>query len=206
MGEWVQMSGLKKGTDARACGRGVTATRWLKAWVAAVVFMAVLAMVDLLACGAACVFYPVRFYDEVTAASTEFGVEKTLIFAVINTESHFNARAKSGAGAMGLMQIMPKTGEYIAGKLGVKFDENDLFDPQTNIRFGAFYLKYLLNKFGDTDTALACYNAGEGNARAWFDDTNTIDIAQISFSETVHYIDKVNAAQKAYRARLRFLG
>ncbi len=179
-------------------------TKWLKVWVVAVVFMAILAMADLLVCGAACVFYPVRFYDEVAAASTEFGVEKALIFAVVNTESHFNARAKSGAGAMGLMQIMPKTGEYIAGKLGVEFDENDLFDPHTNIRFGAFYLKYLLNKFGDTDTALACYNAGEGNARAWFDDTNTVDIAQISFSETVHYIDKVNAAQKAYRARLRF--
>lgn len=99
---------VKKGMDARVCGRGVTATRWLKAWVVAVVFMAVLAMVDLLACGAACVFYPVRFYDEVTAASSEFGIENTLIFAVINTESHFNARAKSGAGAMGLMQIMPK--------------------------------------------------------------------------------------------------
>ena len=87
-----------------------------------------------------------------------------------------------------------------------EFDENDLFDPHTNIRFGTFYLKYLLDKFGDTDTALACYNAGEGNARAWFDNTNTIDIAQISFSETVHYIDKVNTAQKAYRARLRFVG
>lgn len=84
-----------------------------------------------------------------------------LIFAVIRTESNFRERAESGAGAKGLMQITDRTAEYIASSRGI--EAYDLFCAEDNLDFGCWYLRYLFDRFPDERTALAAYNAGEGD-------------------------------------------
>ncbi|UQZ90962.1 transglycosylase [Deltaproteobacteria bacterium Smac51] len=93
--------------------------------------------------------------DMIKAVSVEFGLDPSLVAAVIKVESNFNVAAVSPAGAQGLMQIMPETGQY----LGL----DDPFDPEANIRAGARYLKEQLEAFSSVEMALAAYNAGPGN-------------------------------------------
>jgi soluble lytic murein transglycosylase len=144
--------------------------------------------------------YPVKFKDEVRAAAAAFSVQENVVFAVIKIESGFNKDAVSSRGAVGLMQIMPSTGEYIYGKIykntGV-FDGDMLFEPRANILFGTYYIRYLSDKFdGDPLWALAAYNAGEGNAAAWRNSGITVD--EIPFKETREYIKKFQRAYKKY--------
>jgi len=114
---------------------------------------------------------------------------------VIWTESKFDERAVSQKGAMGLMQIMPATGEWLAGKIGEDFNEERLFCPEFNIRLGVFYLRYLLDKFECEERALAAYNAGEGNVRKWED-------GEIRFRETRDFVRRVRISRKIYSIRL----
>ena len=77
-----------------------------------------------------------------------------------------------------------------------------LYDPETNIRYGSFYLKYLFNKFPDLDTVLACYNAGEGNVSLWINEYGIVDYQLISFKETANYINKVKNNLKIYQSKI----
>jgi len=95
---------------------------------------------------------------------------------------------------MGLMQIMPATGGWIAEKIGVDgFTEDKLNSPETNIRLGVWYLRYLIDRFGDVDTALAAYNAGPGNVERWGGD------ARMMFPETAEYVRRVKEGERVYR-------
>ncbi|MDR2091187.1 MAG: lytic transglycosylase domain-containing protein [Clostridiales bacterium] len=147
------------------------------------------------------VFYPVKFKEEVLSAASAFSVDEKVIFAVIKTESGFKSGAVSGKGAVGLMQIMPSTGEYLYNKLyknaEKKFEREMLFRADLNIELGTYYIKYLLDRFdGELDWALAAYNAGEGNAAAWRG--AGISIGGLPYKETREYIVKFKRAYKKY--------
>lgn len=127
--------------------------------------------------------------------SQEYGVEKELVAAVIKAESGFNSDAQSHADAKGLMQITTDTGEWIANRLGEDYDDENLYDPETNIRFGVYYLDYLINYYKSVDYAIMAYNAGFGNVDLWIKEeilTGDIkDYDNIPFAETKNYVNRV---------------
>jgi soluble lytic murein transglycosylase len=122
---------------------------------------------------------------------------------VIEQESKFDANAKSSAGAIGLMQLQPATAKGIAVRTGgSKFVLSDLYNPEINVRYGAWYLHHLLAKYGDERLALAAYNAGQKNVDDW-----RADGGGIQFPETRAYVDKVEHLKTIYRrAYARELG
>jgi len=135
--------------------------------------------------------YPLEYQDSIKKYSEQWGVTPNLICAVIYTESHFNPQATSGVGAQGLMQIMPPTGRSIAEELGEPF--GNLYDPDTNIRYGTWYLKGLLEKYGgDTDAATAAYNAGVPRVDRFREGQGSLPY------ETTFFIQKVRSAESMY--------
>ena len=108
--------------------------------------------------------YPLKYNDYVTKASYEYNVEPGLIYGIIRTESGFNEEAESRVGAIGLMQIMPDTFEWLQTHIGDNYiNMDDLSDPETNIMYGTYFISYLLNKYGSEREAICAYNAGMGN-------------------------------------------
>ena len=105
--------------------------------------------------------YPIKYSGLVSEYSEKYDLDPYLVTAVINVESNFKPDAVSHANARGLMQISVKTGKWAAGKLGMKnYASDDLFEPETNIKIGCWYLSSLYGEFGDMDLALAAYNGG----------------------------------------------
>ena len=149
-------------------------------------------------------YFPLKYEETVLEYSEEYGVDPALICGVIATESRFDADAKSEKGAMGLMQVMPETGEWIAGKIGIKdFSVEMLNEPAVNIEMGTWYLTYLADRFdGEADTVIAAYNAGHGNVEKWLKDAQYSEdgrtLSEIPFEETRNYVKKVNRAYEIY--------
>ncbi len=146
-----------------------------------------------------CLFYllfPLRYTGEISAAATEYGVEPALIAAVINAESGFNKNKISSKNAIGLMQLLPSTAEYVTDK------PCDLFNAAENIAVGTKYLAYLIDKFGDVNTALFAYNAGEGNVTRWLNEQQVKELTSCPFAETNAYVAKVQKSVKFYRGRI----
>lgn len=147
-------------------------------------------------------FYPMKYTEYVEKYSAVFGIEKELLYAVIKTESSFNPEAVSHADAVGLTQITPETFDWLKMKLGEENENLSLLDPETSIKYGAFFLSYLLDEFENTDTALAAYHAGRGRVNGWLDDKEISPdgkiLADIPVAETAHYVKKVNRALKIY--------
>lgn len=137
-----------------------------------------------------------KYEKEVTLAAEKFGVEKSLIFAVIRTESNFCATAKSEKGALGIMQIMPSTAAFVAEMLDIS--GYDLFSASDNITLGVKYLAYLSGKFKFEEAVLAAYNAGETNARKWLADGGESFSGDIPYKQTRKYIKKVKRRKKLY--------
>lgn len=148
--------------------------------------------------------YPRAFAEEVATAAAEFNLEPELLWAVMREESFYRPEIGSAAGAVGLMQVMPATGKDIATSLNTPFDTETLKVPAVNIRFGAYYLRAMLNRFeGDYDRALAAYNGGAGNVNNWLKSslmTEKKDFPSvITFYETREYISKVMNSYQTYR-------
>lgn len=144
--------------------------------------------------------YPLKFREEVFSACEDFSIDKALVFAVIKVESDFNKDAVSSKGAVGLMQIKPSTAEYIAQKTFTT--SYDLYSPKTNIRFGVWYLRYLILRFEDISVALCAYNAGEGNVSLWLKNREySLDgrtLNKIPYPETDAYLKKIEKSRKKY--------
>lgn len=132
----------------------------------------------------ACYRNPDEFEPIIQSLASEYGVDKSLVKAVIHAESGYNPNAVSSKGAQGLMQLMPKTAQ------GLKV--NNSFDPKDNIRGGIRYLRFLLDTFkGDVTLALAAYNAGLSRVSQYG--------GVPPYQETRNYISKVLAYQKSYQ-------
>jgi len=149
--------------------------------------------------------YPFPYQETVYRQAIENEIDPFLIAGVIRTESRFMPAARSPKGAIGLMQIMPETAIWVAGQLGFEnFDVSQLQDPETNIRFGTWYLALLHREFyGNETLALAAYNGGCGNVRQWMRQYNWTssfsDINQIPFRETREYVAKVQKSKQRYQ-------
>lgn len=137
------------------------------------------------------------YAEEIRKAASAVGLDHALTFGLIRQESRFWAEAVSSAGALGLMQVMPATGKWIAQQLGVKdYRPSQLTDINVSTGFGAFYLKNALNTQANSEVlASAAYNAGGGRARQWRDERRALEGAiyaeSIPFNETRDYVKKV---------------
>jgi soluble lytic murein transglycosylase len=150
------------------------------------------------------IWYPMRYSTIVRAHADNYDLNPALLAAVIEQESKFRSDAKSSAGAIGLMQLQPATAKGIALRTGgSKFVLSDLYDPELNVRYGAWYLHHLMQKYhGDERLALAAYNAGQLNVDRWRRAGEGIQ-----FPETRAYVDKVEHLKGIYRrAYARELG
>jgi peptidoglycan lytic transglycosylase len=138
--------------------------------------------------------YPLRYEAIVQGHARNYDLSPTLLAAVIYTESKFDASARSGAGAVGLMQLLPDTAKGIAIRTGGDhFVVDDLLDPEINVRYGAWYLRSLLDRYDDLRTALAAYHAGQGNVDNW-----RRRGVGIQFPETRAYVERVLDAERVY--------
>lgn len=147
-------------------------------------------------------FYPLLYEKEIIEYATKNNVSAAMVAAVIKNESHFVASAVSNSGAVGLMQIMPETAEWIAKEMGWQdFDKKLLSEPAANIRLGCWYLSELEHEFENEKAALAAYNAGRGQVKEWLDNGiwDGKDLNKIPFDETRRYVDNVLADKKKYK-------
>jgi soluble lytic murein transglycosylase len=146
---------------------------------------------------------PLRHDDIIRQQADDKDVDAALIAAVIYEESKFRDLT-SHAGARGLMQLTPQTADYIAEKSGgIAFEQGDLASPQINIAYGAWYLRYLRDKYEGHDlAAIAAYNAGEGTVDQWVVTAGGLELfdeGDIAFPETREYADGVMDHRAAYR-------
>jgi peptidoglycan lytic transglycosylase len=143
--------------------------------------------------------YPLRYSEYVRVHAREHGLDPALLAAVIYQESKFRASATSSSGAIGLMQLTPATAKGIAIRTGGHaFRTSDLYDPEINIRYGAWYLDNLFQKYGSERLVLAAYNAGQGNVDRW-----RAHGEPIQFPETVAYVQRVEKLQRIYASAWR---
>lgn len=140
--------------------------------------------------------YPMRYEAEIRQAAAEFSLDPAYVASVALAESSFDAEAVSSVGAIGLMQIMPSTGEWIAGKLDEAFDAQRLYEPSVNLRYGCWYLRFLLDRYdGDMRTASTAYHQGQGRVDEWLqnpeysEDGKTLSVISSSVTDT--YVNRI---------------
>ena len=152
--------------------------------------------------------YPFPYRSTVESYSSRWNVDKFLAVSVMKIESNFSEEAHSSSGAIGLMQLMPETAAWIAYQLGEAPEEaaddiKNLSDPETNIRYGTWYLAELKEEFKGNDVlTLAAYNAGCGNVRKWMEQNNWSDdfsdADKIPYAETRDYVKRVLHCREKY--------
>lgn len=137
--------------------------------------------------------------------SKEYGIDDSLVYSVIKVESKFNKKAISKRNAKGLMQISEITQNWAQEELGL--ENIDIFDPETNIKIGCWYLNKLFKEFNDLDLVITAYNGGSGNVSKWLkNDAYSIDgnkLHEIPFEETKNYLEKVKENYRVYKALYR---
>lgn len=145
--------------------------------------------------------HPQRFSEFVEKYAEEYKVPETICYAVIKCESGFDSTAVSSAGAIGLMQIMPDTFTYLCSRTGDNYEKGMLYDPETNVRYGIFYLSMLYDRFGVWETVFAAYNAGPSRVQGWIDDGKADEsghLTEIPIGQTAVYVERVTAAIEKY--------
>lgn len=152
-------------------------------------------------------FYPMKYKSEIENIASKYEVEPALIASVINVESSFKGERVSNKGAVGLMQLMPSTAEWVCGRLKIEYDKERLFETEYNINIGSYYLYYLLNSFQDVKTALCAYNAGPTNVKNWLSERQYSDdgksLKEIPFKETKNYVNKIDKNLNFYKRKYR---
>lgn len=149
--------------------------------------------------------YPLKYKDEILFYSQEYNLKPELVASLIEAESSFNEKATSSSGAIGLMQILPSTGKYIAGLLNDDFEKMNLYEPKTNIKYGCFYLNYLTKKFNTEREILCAYNAGETIVLMWLKNDSLSEdgklLKEIPYKVTKNYTEKIIKNKKYYLNR-----
>lgn len=141
-------------------------------------------------------FFPLNYYGEIDKMSKKYEIDREIIYSVIKVESNFRKGVISHKGAVGLMQIMPPTGEWMAKTYDLPYSEKMLLDPAYNIKIGTLYLRYLIKRYdGDIEKVLVAYNAGPSRLK---------DGSWKNFKETRNYLRKYKIANFFYRIRLYF--
>lgn len=152
-------------------------------------------------------FYPMKYSEEIISIAEECNLESSLIASIINVESNFNEHAVSNKGAVGVMQILPSTAEWIAKKNNKNYREEYLKDAKYNIELGSYYLAYLIDYFGDVQLGICAYNAGQGNVSNWLKNKEYSkdgkSLQKIPFKETREYVNKVNKNYHYYKNRYK---
>jgi soluble lytic murein transglycosylase len=150
---------------------------------------------------------PEAYANEVARVARKYRLDPDLLFAVMRVESVFQRRIISHAGAIGLMQIMPRTGRLIADKLGLQDTSAvDLLDPRFNLELSGWYLSSLIERMdGRLPLAIASYNGGPHNVRRWIDQYGQhvpLDafLERIPFTETKRYVRRVLGYYGKYKA------
>jgi len=147
---------------------------------------------------------PLNYQDIIREQAAAKHLDPAFIAAVIYAETKFDART-SPTGAEGLMQIEPQTAEFLAHRSGATtFRIADLGTPAVNIAYGSYYLRYLLDEYGQNKVlALAAYNGGESNVNRWLAQASAhghaFGVDDIPFPETRAYVSRVLSAQRRYR-------
>jgi soluble lytic murein transglycosylase len=147
---------------------------------------------------------PLAYSDVIRQQAAEKHLDPALVAGVIYAETKFNPRSSS-AGAQGLMQILPQTARFLAKRSGAtSFRTADLATPQVNIAYGSYYLRYLLDQYGNNVVpALAAYNGGQANVDRWLAraraTSHDFTVTDIPFPETQAYVQRVLQAQRDYR-------
>jgi len=150
--------------------------------------------------------YPLRYEELIRENAERFGLEPWHVAAVIRCESSFRATATSNVGAMGLMQIMPDTGLWLAGKFDEEesFSDAMLYEPEVNIRYGCWFLQWLMNRYeGDRTLATAAFHAGHRTVDEWLEDPEVSPdgktLEHIPYSTTRTYVERVLEACEIYQ-------
>lgn len=173
--------------------------------ILAIVLALIIAIAGVLYFGGKAVF-PLQYREAIDKWATAYGVDPYLIMGIIRAESSFQPDAVSSADAMGLMQITEETGAQIAQWLEVEdFQTAQLFEADCNIRFGTYYVSWLMEQFdGNLKNALAAYNAGIGTVQGWLADsrysTDGVALQNIPFQETADFVKRVTTYEAVYRA------
>ena len=145
--------------------------------------------------------FPRKYYSEILSICEGTSIPPNFVLAIIKTESSFDKDKISSKGAVGLMQIMPETANYVS-ELYFAGENFDLKSERENILIGVSYLIYLFDKFEDKKTVLSAYNAGEGRVYDWLDNSNYSKdgktLFNIPFEETDNYVKRVLRFEKAY--------
>ena len=170
--------------------------------------LSIQSVIDATAWDALALRFPIVYADAVRAAATARGLDPSWLYAITRQESAFAADARSPAGAVGLMQLLPGTGANTARALGMPFQTEDLLKPEINMRLGAYYLAQMYRNFGyHRALAAAAYNAGPGRVREWLQrlPASPLDVwvEAIPFDETQRYVQNVLVYAHIYS---RFIG
>lgn len=146
--------------------------------------------------------HPQEYSEYVSEYSEAYGVPEYIVYAVIKTESDFNSSAVSNAGAIGLMQVMPSTFDWMCDLLEEDYEQGMLYDPETNIKYGTYYLSYLYGIYARWPTVYAAYNAGMGTVDGWLRNgkysNDGISLTYIPYEETRNFVETVEKAADLY--------
>lgn len=151
------------------------------------------------------IFHPWPYKQEMVEVGADSGVDPFLLAAIVKVESRFDPYACSDMGAVGLMQVMPSTANWVAQQMGYSnFHVDLLYQPEVNLLIGSWYLSNLLKEFdGNPVAALAAYNAGRGNVNNWLRsgqwNGTKEDLKNIPFPETREYVKSVLRSYEIYQ-------
>ena len=147
--------------------------------------------------------YKLEYTEYVKKYANEYNVDEYLIYAIIKAESNFEPKAESHRGAKGLMQLMYSTAEDIAKRINVNLNEENILEPDINIKLGTKYISMLIQKYNNINLALAAYNAGSGNVDGWIEKgtlkSDGSDIENVPFMETNNYVRKILRDYEIYK-------